>query len=157
MRLALEPSGPQFAPDWSLIDGIVPAVALLDEVDDPNLGLLVDIWHLWDSPTFADDVQRHADRIVGYHVGDRRAETRGLWDRVLPGDGVAQLPAKVRAIEESGFDGWYDIEIFSDDGVFGTPYDGSLWRLPADELARKAVEGFTGVWSRRHEPSHAES
>lgn len=145
-RLALEPCGPQFAADWSLVDGIEPAVTLIDEVGSPDLCLLVDVWHLWDSPTFAGDVQRHAHRIAGFHVGDRREVTRGLWDRALPGQGIADLPAKIRAIEATGFGGWYDIEIFSDDGTYGTSYEDSLWRLPGAELARRAVEGFRDVW-----------
>ena len=42
----------------------------------------------------------------------RRNPTRSWKDRVLPGDGVIDLPAILGALEAGGFDGWFDMEIF---------------------------------------------
>ena len=46
------------------------------------------------------------------------------------------------ALEEAGYDGWYDVEVMSDDGTFGEAFPDSLWALPAEEIARRAVESL---------------
>jgi sugar phosphate isomerase/epimerase len=142
MRLAIEPCNPDFAADWSIVDSIESAARLVDAVGVTSLGLLVDVWHLWADPNFAIDVARNADYIVGVHVGDRRSPTRSLWDRVIPGEGVADLGRMIGALDAAGFTGWYDVEVFSDDGRFGNRFGDSLWLLPPDEIARRAVAGL---------------
>ena len=59
------------------------------------------------------------------------------------------MPPVFRALEESGYAGWYDVEIFSDNGVFGEHFPDSLWDLPADELAQRVHDSFTRVWECR--------
>ena len=49
------------------------------------------------------------------------------------------------ALAEIGYDGWYEIEIFSDGGLFGTSYEDSLWRMPALDLVRAARDAFLVV------------
>ena len=82
-------------------------------------------------------------------MNDRREPTRGWADRVLPGDGAADLPAILGALDESGWDGFYDLEIFSDNGAFGSAYPDSLWDLDAAELARRGRDGFAQCWQKR--------
>ena len=53
-----------------------------------------------------------------------------------PGDGVADLPALLGALDRAGWDGYYDLEIFSDNGTFGNAWPDSLWDVPTEELAR---------------------
>ena len=58
-------------------------------------------------------------------------------DRLLPGDGVADLADDPRRPRQAGWRGFYDLEIFSDNGTFGIEHDGSLWAVPAGELAER--------------------
>lgn len=67
-------------------------------------------------------------------------------DRKLPGDGDLPLPRIVRGLRQSWFDGWYELEIFSDDGTFGSDYPDSLWKLPPRELLDRARHGFDATW-----------
>jgi sugar phosphate isomerase/epimerase len=83
------------------------------------------------------------------HVADRREPTRSHFDRLLPGDGVLDLASAFRALEAGGYDGWYDVEIFSDNGAFGNAFDDSLWDVDAFELARRARESVERVWAER--------
>jgi hypothetical protein len=53
------------------------------------------------------------------------------------------------ALDEAGWDGLYDLEIFSDDGTFGTAHEGSLWEVPAAELARRGRAALAAAWERR--------
>ena len=107
---------------------------------------MFDVWNLWNGATLVDDIREHTGRFTGVHVSDWREPTRGWCDRVLPGDGVADLAGILGALDEAGWRGPYDLEIFSDDGTFGNDYEGSLWRLPARELARRGREAFMTVW-----------
>jgi sugar phosphate isomerase/epimerase len=107
------------------------------------------VWHLWNTPDLFEEIEREVHRFVGVHVNDRREPTRGWADRVLPGDGIAGVPAILGALERAGWDGCYDLEIFSDNGAFGTAYPDSLWDLDAAELVRRASESFTRCWQER--------
>jgi sugar phosphate isomerase/epimerase len=69
---------------------------------------------------------------------------------VLPGDGVADLPGLLGALEAAGWRGYYDVEIFSDNGAFGDAWPDSLWDVPPEKLARRAKESFERVWEARN-------
>ena len=150
VRIGVEPINRVGGENWTMISSLGEAVALLDEVDHPALGLQFDTWHLWNAPNVVEDIARYADRFVGVHVADWRDPTRDWADRVLPGDGVAGLPALLGAIEAAGWQGYYDVEIFSDNGSFGNAWPDSLWDVPAAELAVAARESFERVWEARN-------
>jgi sugar phosphate isomerase/epimerase len=133
-----------------MINSLPKAVELLEEADRPALGIQFDTWHLWSTPTLLEEIERYCDRFVGVHVADWREPTRGWADRVLPGDGVADLPAILGALERAGWDGYYDLEIFSDNGAFGNAWPDSLWDVPAAALARRGREAFERVWEARN-------
>lgn len=150
VRIGLEPINRIGGEDWTMISSLSEAAELLDEADHPALGVQFDTWHLWNTPNVVEEIGEHAHRFVGVHVADWREPTRTWADRVLPGDGVADLPALLRALETAGWDGYYDVEIFSDNGSFGNAWPDSLWDVPAEELALAAKESFTRVWEARN-------
>jgi sugar phosphate isomerase/epimerase len=118
-----------------------------DAGDPPALGIQFDTWHLWNTPTLFDDIERELDRFVGVHVSDYREPTRGWADRALPGEGVADVPRILTALDAAGWDGLYDIELFSDDGTFESEYADSYWAAPAAETLSRAVAAFEQCWS----------
>jgi sugar phosphate isomerase/epimerase len=122
--------------DWTLVTTLADAAALVDE-SGADVGLVFDTWHLWDTPGLEDEIARHGDRFVAVQVNDWRSPTRSWCDRVLPGEGVADLGPILDAVERTGWAGFYDLEVFSDDGTFGNDFEDSLWRLPAGELAER--------------------
>jgi sugar phosphate isomerase/epimerase len=145
VRVGLEPVNRIGGEDWTMISSLPEAVELLDEADRPALGIQFDSWHLWNTPTLLEDIERYSDRFVGVHIADWREPTRGWADRTLPGDGVAGL----RALERAGWDGYYDLEIFSDNGTFGQAWPDSLWDVPAEQLARAGKATFMRSWEAR--------
>jgi sugar phosphate isomerase/epimerase len=149
LTIALEPFQREGAENWSPINTLGAAAELLDEVGSEAIGIQFDTWHLWNSPDLLDEIAQHADRFAGVHVNDWREPTRGWADRVLPGDGVVDLPAILGALDRAGWSGFYDLEIFSDNGAFGNAYDDSLWDVQPTELARRARESFIACWSQR--------
>src|SRR5436190_23031716 len=87
----------------------------------------------------AGSVRRRARRRLA------RADA-GLGRPGAAGDGIADLPAVLGALERAGRDGFYDLEIFSDNGTFGTAYPDSLWDVQPEELSRRSRESFRGCW-----------
>ena len=155
VRLALEPFQREGTVDWSLVNTLGDAAELVDEVGSDAVGIQFDVWHLWNSADVLDEIPRHAHLIAGVHVNDWREPTRGWADRVLPGDGAADLPALLGVLEDVGWSGFYDLEIFSDNGAFGNAYPDSLWDLDAAELARRGREAFARCWSKRRVTAEA--
>lgn len=133
--LGLEPVHASQRELYSFVTSIPETLALLDEVGRPSLGIMFDTYHLWDTPTLDEDIAAHVDRFTGVHVADYRDPPRSSSDRVLPGDGVADLPRLLAALDRAGWDGFYDVEIFSDE----------LWQLEPDEFARRAVASLERV------------
>jgi sugar phosphate isomerase/epimerase len=149
VRLALEPFQREGLEDWSLLSTLGEAAALVAEAGSPAIGIQFDTWHLWNAPDVLDEIERHAHLILGVHVSDWREPTRSWADRVLPGDGVAPLPELLGALDAAGWDGFYDLEVFSDNGTFGAAYPDSLWDVDPVELVRRARRGFMQCWEER--------
>jgi sugar phosphate isomerase/epimerase len=146
VTVALEPFHPTLREFFSSGNSIPEAVALLEAVDEPNVGILFDIWHLWDSPGLLDQIRENAHHVLGVHLDDWREPTRSWCDRVLPGDGVADVEGILRAFDEAGFAGWYELEIMSDDGTYGDDFPDSLAKRDPLELIREGREKFLRAW-----------
>ncbi|MEX2212360.1 MAG: sugar phosphate isomerase/epimerase family protein [Gaiellaceae bacterium] len=130
VRVALEPFQREFRDDWSQIATLGEAAALLDEAGRPGVGIHYDTWHLWNAPL--GEIESYRDRIFGVHVADWREPTRSANDRVLPGDGVVDFG---RIFDALAWDGFYDLEIFSDE----------LWQGDPREVAEKGMRALSTV------------
>jgi sugar phosphate isomerase/epimerase len=149
MRMALEPFQREGIEEWSIPNTITDAVELIDEVGSTAFGIQFDIWHLWNTPNLLEEIEQHIHRFAAVHVNDWREPTRGWADRALPGDGVADVAAILGALDAAGWGGYYDLEIFSDNGAFGTAYPDSLWDVDPAELVRRGRESFVRCWQER--------
>lgn len=136
--------------DGSWLRSLPAALAFLERVGSDALAICFDVYHLWDSPDILHLVRRHGARIGSVQLSDWHEPPRARVDRLIPGDGVIDLSALIGALEEGGFTGSYDVEIFSDDGRWGTSVPGSVWAMPPDEVYRRVVAGFLQVWDQRH-------
>jgi sugar phosphate isomerase/epimerase len=115
VRLALEPL--PFASIKTIQDG----ARMLELVGNDNVGLCVDIWHVFRMHTPYSDIPRvlRGDQIFVVELDDGTAEPVGsMWDdtidrRLYPGRGAFDVPAFIRAIDETGFDGYWGVEVIS--------------------------------------------
>jgi sugar phosphate isomerase/epimerase len=149
VRVGLEPVNRIGGEDWTMISSVSEAVELLEDADRPALGIQFDSWHVWNTPEVVEDIERYADLFVGVHIADWSGATRGWCDRVLPGEGIGNLARILGALDRAGWNGYYDLEIFSDNGTFGNAWPDSLWDVPGEELARQGKEAFERVWEAR--------
>jgi sugar phosphate isomerase/epimerase len=157
IQVGLEPLHRTLYPDWTIIGTIPETVELLDEIGEPNVGVAFDVYHLWDTNELLEDIVRYGDRILPcVHVNDRREPPRNDFDRVLPGDGIADLPGIFGAMEAAGVVGWFELEIFSDDGrLTDRPLADSLWQEDPLEVVRRGKAGFERAWAARRAPESA--
>jgi sugar phosphate isomerase/epimerase len=125
--LGLEPIHPGQFETVSFVNTIADALSLLDEAGVDDVGIMVDTFNLWHEPPEA--VAAIAARVTGLHVADEPPDLTRT-DRVLPGEGGTRSAEHVRALVAAGWDGYLDVEIFSEPARF--------WGLPVDEAARRA-------------------
>ncbi len=154
LTLGVEPLHRKVYATWSLVGDIPGAIELMDEIGEPNVKLLYDVYHLWDTDGVIEETVKHGSRIVpSVHICDWRAETRNDFDRALPGEGIMDLPAIFGALEAAGVVGWFDLEIFSDDGSFSDmDFEDSLWKQDPLEVVKRGKAGFERAWAARKAP-----
>ena len=131
VRLGLEPIHVSQRGDLTLITTIPETLALLDEAGLPDVGIMVDLWHVGDTPAIERHFAENVDRITGVHVADWFAEPRG--DRALPGEGISRTAELMQVLRNAGWRGSFDVEVFGD-----AERPDSLWSLDVDEAAKRA-------------------
>ena len=117
VRLAVEPLHPVYGGNRSCVPTTRDAIDLLRSVDHPALAVAIDVYHVWWDTSLAAELRRlRPDEIAGFHLCDWLADTRDvLLDRGMMGDGVADIRELRRAVENAGYLGLCEVEIFSAD------------------------------------------
>lgn len=114
VKLALEPLNPVYGGNRSCLTTLRDALDICDLVRAPNVGVAVDVYHVWWDTDMPRQLLRAGDRIYGYHLCDWLADTTDvLLDRGMMGDGVADLRAIRAAVEAAGYAGPCEVEVFS--------------------------------------------
>lgn len=145
VRIGQEPLSGVYMNQFTFIWTLDEALSMIHDVDRPNFGLYLDVFHIWREPLICEKIAALGDRLFGVHICDwPRGEMRHMNDRVLPGDGLIDLPALCGAIEKTGYDGAYCLEIFSDESL-----PDSLWTADPDQTLRRGMEGFRAAWRSR--------
>ncbi len=110
-------TAPTLAERKLAIDDNRRALDWCDELDPDGefgLGVAVDVYHVWWDPDLASQILRAGKRILAFHVSDWLVPTTDLVnDRGMPGDGVINIPSIRRLVENAGFNGAIELEIFS--------------------------------------------
>jgi sugar phosphate isomerase/epimerase len=140
MPLAIEPLHPMTAADRACINTLEHALDLCDELDPGRsgaLGVACDLYHVWWDPKLKEQIVRAGQkRLLAYHVCDWLTPTRDLLnDRGMMGDGVIEL-RKVRGwVEAEGFEGFSEVEIFSE----------NWWSKPGEEVLDTVIARHKSV------------
>lgn len=114
VHLALEPLNPMFGGNRTCLFTVADALEVVRKVDAPNVGIAVDVYHVWWDRTLPQSLAAAQGRILGYHLCDWLENTRHmLLDRGMMGDGVADLKAIRAGVEAAGYRGLCEVEIFS--------------------------------------------
>jgi sugar phosphate isomerase/epimerase len=140
MPLAIEPLHPMLAADRACINTLEHALDICDALDPERsgaLGVAVDVYHVWWDPKLAPQIARAGrERLLAYHVCDWLVPTRDLLnDRGMMGDGIIEL-RKIRGLmEDTGYQGAAEVEIFSED----------WWARPLGDVLTTCIERHRSV------------
>lgn len=117
VKLAIEPLHPMYAANRSCINRMTEARQVCQIVNDPLVGIAVDVYHVWWDPDLREEIRLAGELklIFAFHICDWLTTTKDLLnDRGLMGEGVIDI-RKIRDwVEAAGFKGFIEVEIFSD-------------------------------------------
>ena len=117
VKLAIEPLHPMYADDRSAINTMAQARAVCNQLKSPWIGIAADVYHLWWDENLQAEIAAagREDTLFAFHVCDWRTPTIDLLnDRGLMGEGCIPLRQIRSWVEEAGFNGFNEVEIFSD-------------------------------------------
>jgi sugar phosphate isomerase/epimerase len=117
IKLSIEPLHPMYAGDRSAINTLKQANDMAELINSEWVGIAVDVYHLWWDDTLHSEIKRCAanNHLFAFHVCDWNVPTTDfLNDRGLMGDGCINVPEIRGWVEEAGFSGYNEVEIFSD-------------------------------------------
>lgn len=146
LRLGLEFIGPYHLRRMNPHEFLFSPGAMLELADaiGPNVGLLVDLFHIHTSgATLEHLAQIPAQRIVLVHLNDAPdlpfTECKD-GERLLPGEGVLDCPGFMAALEKTGYTGPVSLEVFSAELKAMNPADAArrAWAATARALPKYA-------------------
>lgn len=149
VKLAIEPIHSSIADRLSLVTTIGETVELIKETGSSNIGVIFDVWHIWDTPNLLAEIKSYVDYFVLAHMCDWRDPTRSWCDRALPGEGIGDVPGLLGALEAAGYRGWHELEVLSDNGYYENNFPDSLWNNTPAEIVKKGHEAFVKCWNER--------
>ena len=117
VKLAIEPLHPMYAADKSCINRMKEARAVCEQLRHPLVGIALDVYHVWWDPDLREEIALAGEQktLFGFHVCDWRVDTRHLLtDRGLMGDGCIDIPRIRGWVEDAGFKGAIEVEVFSE-------------------------------------------
>lgn len=141
MRIMYEPMA------WCSVDNTLPlAWERLQRLDQPNIGLVVDLFHICALGGDASQLDGiPADRIYEAQLCDmadmppqdkQPLSEYARHQRLLPGDGIIEVERFVDKLKSAGYSGPVGIEVFND----------KLKAQPADVAAQKAWQALNRYW-----------
>lgn len=135
ISLAIEPLHPMYADTRSAIVTLRQANEMVEKINSPLLGVALDVYHLWWDPDLKQEIMRCGEngKIYGFHICDWKVPTGDfLVDRGIMGEGCIQLRQIRKWVEEAGFKGYHEVEIFSD----------HYWSMNQDTFLNMIMESY---------------
>ena len=116
VKLAIEPLHPMYSDDRSAVNTLDQANNLVMALGSEQVGVAVDVYHLWWDPFLRSELKRSTGTIFSFHVSDWRTPTRDLLnDRGVMGEGCINIPEIREWADGAGYRGPIEVEIFSNE------------------------------------------
>jgi sugar phosphate isomerase/epimerase len=133
VRIGLEPLHPMFAGDRSVLVTIGDALELALSYPAGEVGVILDTFHIWWDPQVAALIAQCAGRIFGFHVSDWLVPLPDLLlGRGLMGDGVIDNRKLRLMVEQAGYSGPIEVEIFNR----------ALWDSEPEAVLTQVIDRF---------------
>ena len=135
VKLAIEPLHPMYADTRSAINTLAQANDMAEVLNSQWVGVAVDVYHLWWDPNLEKEIRRCGknNNLFAFHICDWKTPTIDMLnDRGLMGEGCIPIK-KIRAwVEDAGFKGFNEVEIFSN----------VYWKEDQDIFLEKIIEAY---------------
>jgi sugar phosphate isomerase/epimerase len=117
------------------IKDVASAKAIADGTNDPDATVVADVFHMIRGGGSVDDLLKlDRAKLANFHVNDVPATPDPLTqtdaDRVMPGDGIADLPRVFANLRAIGYEGPLSLELFNP----------SLWEADPLDVARRGLD-----------------
>ena len=136
VKLGIEPLHPLYADSRSAVNTMAQANDIAEKINSPFVGVVVDVYHLWWDPDLETEIRRcgQMGKLFAFHVCDWRTPTEDMLnDRGLMGEGCINIRQIRGWVEEAGFDGYNEVEIFSN----------RYWAMEQEQFLERIVEAYT--------------
>jgi sugar phosphate isomerase/epimerase len=133
VRLGIEPLHPMYAAERSVIVSLQHANEIAEKYQPHEVGVVIDVFHVWWDPHLDAQIKRAQGRIYGFHVSDWLVPLPDiLLGRGMMGDGVIDIRKIRLAVEEAGYNGPIEVEIFNQ----------KIWDQPGDTTLAMMKERY---------------
>lgn len=133
VKIGLEPLHPMFCADRSVLSTTAQALAMASLYAPHEVGVVLDVFHIWWDPEIAMQIVKAADRIFGFHVNDWLVPLPDtLLGRGMMGDGVIDNRGLRLMVDAAGYTGPIEVEIFNR----------AIWDADPDEVLATMVQRF---------------
>jgi len=141
IKLAIEPLHPMYADTRSAINTLAAANDMAEYFDSEWVGVAIDVYHVWWDPELKDQIQRCGKNknILAFHICDWKVPTEDLLlDREIMGLGCIPVTEISRWVDEAGFDGFREVEIFSN----------RYWKQDQDSFLRNIITAYQETFDK---------
>lgn len=135
VKLGIEPLHPMYADTRSAISTLSQANKIAESLQSSFVGVVVDVYHLWWDDRLEEEILRcgKANNLLAYHICDWKVPTNHmLTDRGIMGEGCIPLKSIGSWIDAAGFEGFKEVEIFSNE----------YWAMDQEIYLNKIVEAY---------------
>jgi sugar phosphate isomerase/epimerase len=135
VKLTIEPLHPMYADTRSAINTLAQANDVAEELSSPWVGVAVDVYHLWWDPFLEKEIKRCGENgnLSAFHICDWKVPTTDiLLDRGLMGEGCIPVKQIRSWVEAAGFNGFNEVEIFSN----------AYWKEDQSDFLKKIIKAY---------------
>ncbi len=117
------------------VKNVATAWAIASGTGDARATVVADVFHMIRGGGSVDDLlQLSGDRLANFHINDVPAKpdplTQTDYDRVMVGDGIADLPKVIANLRSIGYRGPLSLELFNRD----------LWECDPEMVVKRGLE-----------------
>lgn len=135
VKLAIEPLHPVYADTRSAISTMKQANDMAIWFNSPSIGVAVDVYHVWWDEELPGEIARCGEngKIFAFHICDWKVPANDILnDRGLMGEGCIDIRGIRKLVESAGFNGFNEVEIFSE----------TYWKTDQDLFLDKITEAY---------------
>ncbi len=141
VALAIEPLHPMYADTRSAINSLSMANDFAEYFNSRWVGVAVDVYHIWWEPELKEQIMRCGSNqnLLAFHICDWKTPTADmLLDRGIMGEGCIPIQKISQWVDEAGFAGYREVEIFSQ----------KYWEGDQDEYLNKIITAYNNHYPK---------